>query len=33
MAEWILAGEPESDVWEMDIRRFGAAIPLARATR
>jgi glycine cleavage system aminomethyltransferase T/glycine/D-amino acid oxidase-like deaminating enzyme len=24
MAEWILAGEPSSDVWEMDIRRFGA---------
>jgi 4-methylaminobutanoate oxidase (formaldehyde-forming) len=24
MAEWILAGEPEGDVWEMDIRRFGA---------
>jgi 4-methylaminobutanoate oxidase (formaldehyde-forming) len=23
MAEWILAGEPQSDVWEMDIRRFG----------
>jgi len=24
MAEWILEGEPTSDVWEMDIRRFGA---------
>jgi 4-methylaminobutanoate oxidase (formaldehyde-forming) len=24
MAEWILAGEPALDVWEMDIRRFGA---------
>jgi glycine cleavage system aminomethyltransferase T/glycine/D-amino acid oxidase-like deaminating enzyme len=24
MAEWILQGEPSSDVWEMDIRRFGA---------
>jgi glycine cleavage system aminomethyltransferase T/glycine/D-amino acid oxidase-like deaminating enzyme len=24
MAEWIMAGEPSSDVWEMDIRRFGA---------
>jgi glycine cleavage system aminomethyltransferase T/glycine/D-amino acid oxidase-like deaminating enzyme len=24
MAEWIVAGEPSSDVWEMDIRRFGA---------
>ncbi len=23
MAEWILEGEPSSDVWEMDIRRFG----------
>jgi glycine cleavage system aminomethyltransferase T/glycine/D-amino acid oxidase-like deaminating enzyme len=23
MAEWILAGEPAMDVWEMDIRRFG----------
>jgi glycine cleavage system aminomethyltransferase T/glycine/D-amino acid oxidase-like deaminating enzyme len=24
VAEWILAGEPPGDVWEMDIRRFGA---------
>ncbi|MGI8864310.1 MAG: GcvT family protein [Solirubrobacteraceae bacterium] len=24
MAEWIAAGEPGVDVWEMDIRRFGA---------
>ena len=24
IAEWILEGEPASDVWEMDIRRFGA---------
>ncbi len=24
MAEWIVGGEPEHDVWEMDIRRFGA---------
>ena len=24
MAEWIIAGEPSLDVWEMDIRRFGA---------
>jgi glycine cleavage system aminomethyltransferase T/glycine/D-amino acid oxidase-like deaminating enzyme len=24
MAEWILDGEPSTDVWEMDIRRFGA---------
>ncbi len=23
MAEWILDGEPQMDVWEMDIRRFG----------
>jgi glycine cleavage system aminomethyltransferase T/glycine/D-amino acid oxidase-like deaminating enzyme len=23
MAEWIMAGEPSLDVWEMDIRRFG----------
>src|SRR6202011_3588243 len=25
MAEWVLEGEPTSDVWEMDIRRFGGA--------
>jgi 4-methylaminobutanoate oxidase (formaldehyde-forming) len=24
MAEWIVTGEPSTDVWEMDIRRFGA---------
>ncbi len=24
MAQWILDGEPAMDVWEMDIRRFGA---------
>jgi glycine cleavage system aminomethyltransferase T/glycine/D-amino acid oxidase-like deaminating enzyme len=24
MAEWILGGEPAMDLWEMDIRRFGA---------
>jgi glycine cleavage system aminomethyltransferase T/glycine/D-amino acid oxidase-like deaminating enzyme len=24
MAEWILAGEPSLDAWEMDIRRFGS---------
>jgi glycine cleavage system aminomethyltransferase T/glycine/D-amino acid oxidase-like deaminating enzyme len=24
MAQWILAGEPAGDMWEMDIRRFGA---------
>jgi len=23
MAEWMLGGEPSTDVWEMDIRRFG----------
>ncbi len=23
MAEWIVAGEPSGDMWEMDIRRFG----------
>jgi 4-methylaminobutanoate oxidase (formaldehyde-forming) len=23
MAEWIVSGEPQLDVWEMDIRRFG----------
>ncbi len=23
MADWIVHGEPEMDVWEMDIRRFG----------
>ncbi|HEU0128372.1 MAG TPA: FAD-dependent oxidoreductase, partial [Pseudonocardiaceae bacterium] len=25
MAEWIFAGEPEFDLWHMDIGRFGAA--------
>jgi glycine cleavage system aminomethyltransferase T/glycine/D-amino acid oxidase-like deaminating enzyme len=24
IAEWVLEGEPTMDVWEMDIRRFGA---------
>src|SRR6185437_12421343 len=24
MAEWIVQGEPELDLWHMDIRRFGA---------
>src|SRR3954469_5884994 len=24
MAEWIVGGEPSVDLWEMDIRRFGA---------
>ena len=24
MAEWIAEGEPAIDLWEMDVRRFGA---------
>lgn len=37
MASWIVDGEPELDLWKMDIRRFGAAYrsrrhTLARAT-
>ena len=24
MAEWIAEGEPSLDLWEMDVRRFGA---------
>ena len=24
MAEWIVAGEPQMDLWAMDVRRFGA---------
>ncbi len=24
LAEWIVAGEPSLDLWEMDVRRFGA---------
>ena len=24
MADWIVHGEPEVDLWKMDIRRFGA---------
>ena len=37
MAAWITEGEPELDLWKMDIRRFGAAYrsqrhTLARAT-
>ena len=32
VAEWILAGEPTSDVWEMDIRRFGAQYRSPRYT-
>ena len=33
MAEWIAEGEPSLDLWQMDIRRFGAPVPLARPTR
>jgi len=25
VAEWVIAGEPQMDLWHMDIRRFGAA--------
>ena len=37
VAQWIVDGEPELDLWKMDIRRFGAqyrsrAYTLARAT-
>ena len=32
MAEWIIAGEPSLDVWEMDIRRFGAQYRSPRYT-
>jgi glycine cleavage system aminomethyltransferase T/glycine/D-amino acid oxidase-like deaminating enzyme len=37
MAQWIVAGEPELDLWKMDIRRFGGqyrsrAYTLARTT-
>ncbi|HSO99755.1 MAG TPA: FAD-dependent oxidoreductase [Solirubrobacteraceae bacterium] len=32
MAEWILSGEPQHDVWEMDIRRFGAQYRSPRYT-
>jgi glycine cleavage system aminomethyltransferase T/glycine/D-amino acid oxidase-like deaminating enzyme len=32
IAEWILAGEPSLDVWEMDIRRFGAQYRSPRYT-
>ena len=31
MAHWIVEGEPELDLWKMDIRRFGAAVPVAVA--
>ena len=29
MAEWIVDGEPGVDLWHMDVRRFGRAVPLA----
>jgi glycine cleavage system aminomethyltransferase T/glycine/D-amino acid oxidase-like deaminating enzyme len=37
MAQWVVEGEPELDLWKMDIRRFGSqyrsrAYTLARAT-
>jgi glycine cleavage system aminomethyltransferase T/glycine/D-amino acid oxidase-like deaminating enzyme len=32
MAEWIVTGEPSLDVWEMDIRRFGAQYRSPRYT-
>jgi 4-methylaminobutanoate oxidase (formaldehyde-forming) len=37
MAQWIVSGEPELDLWKMDIRRFGSqygsqAYTLARTT-
>jgi glycine cleavage system aminomethyltransferase T/glycine/D-amino acid oxidase-like deaminating enzyme len=32
VAEWILEGEPSLDVWEMDIRRFGAQYRSPRYT-
>ena len=30
MAEWIVDGQPGLDTWEMDSRRFGAALPQPR---
>ena len=33
MAEWIVDGQPEWEVWALDIRRFGGHVPLAGATR
>ena len=33
VAEWIVEGTPSLDVWHMDSRRFGAALPLAARTR
>jgi glycine cleavage system aminomethyltransferase T/glycine/D-amino acid oxidase-like deaminating enzyme len=32
MAEWIVAGEPAMDLWEMDVRRFGAQYRSPRYT-
>jgi glycine cleavage system aminomethyltransferase T/glycine/D-amino acid oxidase-like deaminating enzyme len=32
MAEWIVAGEPQMDLWQMDIRRFGAQYRSPRYT-
>jgi glycine cleavage system aminomethyltransferase T/glycine/D-amino acid oxidase-like deaminating enzyme len=32
LATWIVAGEPELDLWKMDIRRFGAAYRSATYT-
>ncbi len=32
MATWIVEGEPELDLWKMDIRRFGAAYRSPRYT-
>ena len=32
MAEWIVAGEPQMDLWHMDIRRFGASYRSPRFT-
>ena len=31
IAEWIVAGEPQSDLWDVDIRRFGAFTANKRA--
>ena len=33
MAHWIVDGEPELDLWKMDIRRFGGAVPDRRRSR
>ena len=32
MAEWIVAGEPQMDLWHMDIRRFGSSYRSPRFT-